>query len=296
MPQTSKWFNAAPMGLSVLLLFGSGVSWASPLETYLERGFMAEAGPRCRLFGPAVQSALIAGREQARGAALRAGFSARDVQRVAERSKARALSIPCDSPDLVAAARRVSSSFEAYSRLVRQDFPGDRLGWKADRSESRQRVTWRLTQDLDQAGAKVRFGIAGRNGADSLMVVAALPGGGAPYAARIVMRDRRLTVGAYIDARGESLRTLPLQRRLPRQGPFESFAAQARSAAGADLLPAGVKSGWAFRFPLNAAAAIAELDPREAIMIEFLLGAGPPQRVYLEVGDFAAARAFLAIP
>jgi hypothetical protein len=54
-------------------------------------------------------------------------------------------------------------------------------------------------------------------------------------------------------------------------------------------------SGWAFRFPAAAAAAIAELDPRESIQVEFLFASGPPQRLFLEVGDFTAARAFLAV-
>jgi hypothetical protein len=54
-------------------------------------------------------------------------------------------------------------------------------------------------------------------------------------------------------------------------------------------------SGWAFRFPDAAAAAMADLDPREAIRVEFLFSSGPSRQIYLEVGDFAAARAFLSV-
>jgi hypothetical protein len=141
----------------------------------------------------------------------------------------------------------------------------------------------------------MRLGIASRVGSDSLMVVTNLPDGARPYAARIVMRDRRLTSGPYLDARGEGLKTLPLQRRMPRVGPFETYSAESRSPAGADLLPPGMTSGWAFRFPDAAAAAMADLDPREAIRVEFLFSSGPSRQIYLEVGDFAAARAFLSI-
>lgn len=81
---------------------------------------------------------------------------------------------------------------------------------------------------------------------------------------------------------------------MPRNGPFESYSAEARSTAGSDLLAPGMKSDWAFRFPAQAAAALADLDPRESVQVEFVFGSGPPLRLYLEVGDFAASRAFLA--
>ena len=196
--------------------------------------------------------------------------------------------------DIAVAAQRVRTAFEGYSRLIRLDFPGDLYVWKADRSVSAQKVLWRLTQDVQQGGEQMRLGLAGRGGADSLMAVARFNGSEAPYAARIVMRNRSLTTGAYLDARGESLRTLPLPRRMPKAGPYEGYVAETRSPAGADLLPPGARTGWAFRFPPQAAAAMADLDPRESLQVEFQFGSGATRRIYVEVGDFAAARAFLA--
>ncbi|MDO9247070.1 MAG: hypothetical protein Q7U11_11435, partial [Phenylobacterium sp.] len=35
------------------------------------------------------------------------------------------------------------------------------------------------------------------------------------------------------------------------------------------------------------------LDPREAVMVEFLFAGDAARRAYVEVGDFAAGRAFL---
>jgi hypothetical protein len=39
---------------------------------------------------------------------------------------------------------------------------------------------------------------------------------------------------------------------------------------------------------------MADLDPRESIQVEFQFGSGSTRRIYVEVGDFAAGRAFLA--
>jgi hypothetical protein len=69
------------------------------------------------------------------------------------------------------------------------------------------------------------------------------------------------------------------------------------SPAGA-LKDTGASGGWAFRFPAAAADALAGLDPREAVAVEFLFTGEDGESVrtaYVEVGDFAAARAFQAI-
>lgn len=296
MPHPRAVINPAALALATAAVLALGAA-AAPAATglYYERSLMVEAGARCNLFTPQLQSALVSAREQARGAALRGGSSVQDLRGVAERARDRARATPCNSRDLGIAAQRVRSGFEGYARLIRQDFPGDVGVWKADRTVSAQRPLWRLSQDVRQGALQMRLGIASRPGADNLMAVASFPDGAPPYAARIVMRDRRLTSGPYLDARGESLKTLPLPRRIPRSGPFESYSAESRSRAGADLLPPGMAAGWAFRFPAEAAAAIAELDPREAVQVEFLFASGPTRRIHLEVGDFAAARAFLSV-
>jgi hypothetical protein len=73
------------------------------------------------------------------------------------------------------------------------------------------------------------------------------------------------------------------------------FNAEAMSPAGGDLVGGDPAGGWAFRFPAEATEALAALDPREAVAVEFLF-TGPDgeavRTAYVEVGDFAAARAF----
>ena len=75
------------------------------------------------------------------------------------------------------------------------------------------------------------------------------------------------------------------------------FTAESRDRANAMLLPTDAKSGWSFRFSPAAQVALAGLDPREAVIVEFVF-AGPNgdkvRQAHVEVGDFAAGRAFLA--
>jgi cation transport regulator ChaC len=109
----------------------------------------------------------------------------------------------------------------------------------------------------------------------------------------LVIRDGQLTFGPFLDARGARPRTIPLDRRFAANGAQTSFTAEARSSAGSDLLPKGLTSGWAFRFPAEAARQMAALDPRESVAIDFIFPDDSVRRLYVEVGDFAAGRAFL---
>ena len=57
------------------------------------------------------------------------------------------------------------------------------------------------------------------------------------------------------------------------------------------------QGGVLYRLPDSATAALAALDPRETVRIELALPAGGRERTVstdVEVGDFAAGKAFLA--
>ncbi len=59
-----------------------------------------------------------------------------------------------------------------------------------------------------------------------------------------------------------------------------------------------METALAFRFPAAASDAVAALDPRESVAVEFIFAgrAGDEVRTaYVEVGDFAAGRAFLTL-
>ncbi len=270
----------------------------SAAELFYERTVMAAADSRCRLFDRPTSSALQAGAAQARGAALRAGSTAKALREIQARAQAKAASVSCKSPDIALAADRVRTGFAGYARLQKMDYPGDTAGWAADRAVSAKFNMWGLSQQVRFGHDRMTFGIwSGPTQAPALTAVAGFADGAAPYAARLVLRDANRTGDAYLDKRGADARgRIPLASRIPPNGATTAFTALSRDAAPRDLLPDGVKSGWSFRFPTAASEALAALDPREAAAVEFLFAGrsgDTVRRAYVEVGDFAAGRAFL---
>jgi len=285
-----EWMGLAAAGG---ILAAPGVSTAGAADLLYERTVMVAADQRCGLFDPATSAALDAGRLQARGAAIRSGASKNALAKVERRATAKAAATACSSNDLAVAAGRVREAYRAYAQLSRMSYPGEVAEWRADRT-SGAALRWRLQQSVVFGPDRLSFGLAGRGESTALLAVASFPDGRRPYAARLILRDRGTTLGPHLDARGQALSTLPLSRRLPPASGQASYAAETRSIAAASLLPRGAQTGWAFRFPPEAARALADLDPREAVAVEFLFeGAGAVRRAYVEVGDFAAGKAFL---
>lgn len=287
------------MGLAAAggLLAAPGVSAAQASDLFYERTVMTAADARCGLFEPSLGAALAAGRIQARGAAIRAGTTQASLKSVDARARARAAATPCDSKDLAIAAERVRHAYEGYAQLYRMTYPGEHAEWRADRA-SGVSARWRLHQAAGFSGGDMVFGLAGREGANALMAVASFQDGQVPYAARLVLRDVNVTQGPYLDTRRHTLAQLPLDMRLPPPSARAAFSAEARSRAGLDLMAKDMKVGWAFRFPPQAAQALSQLDPRESVAVEFLFagdGRESVRRAYVEVGDFAAGRAFLQV-
>jgi len=284
------------MGLAgVAVMAAPGLAWAQPADLFYERAVMTAADQRCGLFAPEIGAALAAGAQQARGAALRAGTSAETLRDVERAARAKASASGCGSADITTAAARVKAAFSGYARITRQTYAGDLAGWQADRILSRN-AHWRLAQDASFGPDRLTFGLAGRDGADALVAVARFADDAEPYAAHLILRDAARSPQPYLERwSGGSTAGLPLSRRLPPRGALKTYSAGARSPAGADLRPKGADGGWAFRFPDAAAAELARLDPREAVAVEFLFPGDQVRRAYVEVGDFAAGRAFLRV-
>jgi hypothetical protein len=280
------------MGISGLaVLAAPGVALARPVDLFIERAATSEAGDRCGLFSPEVAAALAAATQQARGAALRAGSDARTLTSLERDARFRAARLECDSERVVDAANRVKSAFAGYQRISRMVYPGDVADWRADRTTGRA-ARWRLSQDSRFGADRMTFGLAGWDGANGLLAVATFADGRTPYAARLVMRDGARTLGPYLITTGKAA---PLSAKLPPRTATRSYLAEARSPAGPELLPKAVEAGWAFRFPVAAAQALGDLDPRESIAVEFLFSGERVRTAYVEVGDFAAGRAFLRL-
>jgi hypothetical protein len=254
---------------------------------------MKAADSRCGLFTPDLARALTAAAVQARGAALRAGASPDEVARAERVARLRAAEADCSSKDVTVAATRVKQAFAGFSRVYRLTYPGDVAGWQADRYATNDNP-WRLRQDAVFGPDRMSFGLAGREGSAALIAVAQFADGTTPYGARLVMRDVARTDGPYLGrATAGPTSGLPLARRLPPGAASTSLLAEARRPAGKDLAPKG--EAWVFRFPAAAQPALAALDPREAVAVEFLFPGDRVRRAYVEVGDFAAGRAFLQV-
>jgi hypothetical protein len=284
------------MGVWVAALVAApGFAHAQPADLFYERTVMSAADARCGLFTPEVGAALAASAAQARGAALRAGTSVGALRAIDTNARGKAAQAGCDSPEIALAASRVKTAFSGYAKITRLTYPGDIAPWRADRAGSRA-TSWRLSQETAFGADRMAFGLAGREGPGVLIAVARFADDAQPYAARLLLRDGARSSQPYLDRRSVgSTARLPLDRRLPPRSALKAYPAAARSPAGADLLPRDAKSGWAFRFPDTAATELARLDPREAIAVEFLFPGDVSRRAYVEVGDFAAGRAFLQL-
>jgi hypothetical protein len=285
--------------LAVTLAFGlAAPTFAAPaLDIYYQRSLMLAADGACRLFAPDVAQALAASAIQARSAAMRSGFGPADLATVQARAGADAVTAGCRSPAIAAAARQVQAAFVGYAKLGHMDFPGEFAGWSAERTPTGPYLEWRVSQHDRFGWDELLFGVAGRGSDRPLMAVANFADGAQPYAARLVVRDTSVTQGPFLDWRQSDLEGhLPIDARLPPRTSTRTFAAEAMSSAGTDLAPKEMTNAWAFRFPDTAKAALADLDPRESIAVEFLFagdGGGEDVRTaYVEVGDFAAAQAF----
>ena len=267
----------------VALTLAAGTATAAG-DVYYERAFVRAAQDKCRLFEPRLTQALEAATLQARGAALRAGRPATELAATAGRAKARAQATPCNDAELDRVKTRVRHAFAGWSRAARISFPGDRAAWSADRFES-ARDGWRLFQDGATGASPVRFGLTGRTPQDARpAAVVSFVGKPRPYAARIVMRDASRSPRPWLGTDG-----------LPPEAARRAVFAAGSDIAPRDLLASGARAGEVWRFPDSAAEALAALDPREPFLIEFLFRDDSVATARFEAGDFAAARAFLAM-
>lgn len=293
----SRW-----MGLIGAALIGVAPACANaqPADLYYERAVMVAADQRCGLFAPEVAAALAAGTAQARGAALRAGASPEILRQTERAADAKAAALDCRSADVATVAARVKNAFSGYAKITRLTYAGDVAGWAADKNVGRA-VRWSLAQEARFGADRMEFGLAGREGAQALVASASFADGAQPYAARIVLRDSSRTSQPYLARWGSGATAgLALSQRLPPPSAQKAYAATARAPSDPELLPRldngkSARFGWAFRFPDAAAQELAQLDPREAVAVDFLFPGDLTRRAYVEVGDFAAGRAFLQV-
>jgi hypothetical protein len=297
-PRTAK--AAFVLAMAAVAGAAGAARAASPQDLYYERTMMSLAGGRCGLFAPELAAALDAAAAQARSAALRSGVGFAQLDAVRSKAGAAAAAASCRSKDMATAAARVKSAFEGYSRTMRLDLPGDVADWRAERRAPSDSAGWRLSQASTLAGAPLIFGLAGRQGErPQLFAVTQFGAGPEPYAARLLVRDPLRAPGPYLGVlKTSSSAVTPLAARNPPRWATKVFTAEARGKAGRWLVPAGARSATIYRFPDAATDALAALDPREVVTVEFLYAGASSdvaRQAYVEVGDFAAGMAFISL-
>jgi hypothetical protein len=280
--------------LSMLVaLTATGAAWAGATDAYYERAVMVAADTRCRLFTPDVAAALQAGKAQARGAALRGGATAEQLAQIEAKARSKAAAAGCQSADIRKAADRVRGAFDGYRKLQRLDLPGELQGWRASKPAPSKGRMWRLSQTTRAGADPVVFGLyAGQS--SGLAAAASFADGAAPYSARVVVRDPARASGPYLRGWRANGRT-PLAQRTAPPVATRAFLAQGREPADPLLMPQA-RRPLLFLFPEAALPALAALDPREAVTLEFLVSTrsgDQVRRAYVEVGDLAAGLAFL---
>ncbi len=262
------------------------VGWAVT-GTYYDRAFVLAAHEKCRLFAAPVAGALSAATLQAHGAALRSGATEADLTATARRARVRAAEVSCANPELVVVRDRVTDAFQGWARTPRMTFPGTRAEWTANRLRAAE-PRWRLMQASMTGASPVTFGlVAEPDGRQALSAVVSFVGRPRPYAARIVMRDPSLAARPWLTPAGVGT--------LPPEAQRRTVWSAGTKAADASVLIEGRTQGEAWRFPEAGAEALAALDPREPFLIQFLFRDGSIATARFEAGDFAAARAFVAL-
>jgi hypothetical protein len=250
---------------------------------FAERWAMLEIDQRCGLLAPPVREALVATAAQARAALYRDAWSDRAVAELEVAAVAAARTRACADPRAAAAAERARLGFTAWARTHALDFPGAERVWRARRTPD-PAGQWKLSQRLGGSGAPT-FGVREVDGRERLSLRVAAPQGVAPPAmAALVVRDPARAAALVVGLPG--LTSTGLARGAPPPGSARSFLASARR-----IETEGASRAVWFDFPDAAFAALLALDTREAALVRL---DGGPAPLLLEIGDLAAARAFLA--
>lgn len=246
--------------------------------TYAERRALLEADTACRLFSPDIRAALEAGAWQARGTLLRGGWTNARLAELENAAVRAARARACGDPRTRDAAIRAREGFAAWVRLSSMRFPGGDRAWTARRVADSS--GWLLVQDIPRAAS---FGLQAVERRSYVALVLPLSSNAAPGTAELVLRDPLRTRTTLFDVPGRAAHGLAAGAPSP---------AMARRILARNRRVQTMANGQrrvVFAFPDSAMAEMAALDPREAAEIHV-----GNQRMLIEIGDLAAARAFLA--
>lgn len=253
-------------------------------EAYVERRGLIEADMRCNLLGPDIRAALNVGALQARGSLLRAGWTSAQVRTLEDTVTAAARARGCNDSRLLQSAGDARRAFTPWLSAGYMEFPGWDRAWLARRGASNG---WRLSQAIDEPRAAV-FGVRQVGAEQRLVLVITLDRNeAAADSAQLVLRD---TMRA-------PMREVALPQRvaygIEAGAPAPNAAMAIPSTRRVERINNG-RSQAVFTFPDTAFAALLQLDPRESVELRLQSGRRT-ESLYVEVGDIAAARAFVTL-
>lgn len=251
---------------------------------FVERRGLLEADAQCRLFEPSIRAALDVGVAQARGALLREGWTNARLRELETAAVNAARSRRCGDDRTETAAAAARRSFAQWANAGTMDFPGWDRFWRARRSVDQS--GWRLSQEI-ASPVIAMFGV--RQTGDIQHLTLALPlarGATAPTSAHLILRDPQ---------RG-AMREIALPQRISQglQAGLPSPMASASVASTRTIERRNNQQMVVFTFPDTAFRDLVALDPRESVELRLETGRAT-QSLLVEVGDVAAARAFLTL-
>lgn len=257
---------------------------AGPEVAFAERSALLGANRVCGLFDPSVAAALGAATAQARGVLLRAGWSEARADALGASARSEGARRPCNDPVLTSAAASARAGFAGWSRLPSMRFAGGERSWVARRTRDIDGFV--IRQDMNTPRVAI-FGVRESGAGAALTLLLPLSANeAAPASARLYFRDRTRAPRSAADLPGRT-RT-GLDALSASRASATAVLAQSRSVETVQRARRAVLT-----FPDAVLAQLAALDPREAVEIE-LDGPRGVTRLLVEVGDLAAARAFLA--
>jgi hypothetical protein len=269
-------------------VFGASALAQSAQDQFYERSFIAALNERCGLFDARSTSALHAARLQVRGALIRAEVGEAVLDEALAVSDRAAMALDCEDEETLDLAERFRDAFSGYLILRTMDFPGEIRGWSTDRGPLAYGQGWVGWQDAEP----LRAGVAAFSDGPALAVLAPQDAGRLT-GARLVLRDETVEPGLFDPTIGGLLPPRPgaewVRYAPPDHANRQYWAADRLGATDSEAL-----GGPGFRFGEDAAIALAAADPRDTARIDFIGPLGEPTaQIWIEVGDFAAALAFL---
>lgn len=260
-------------------------------DVFAERGYALAMDTLCELFTPDQRDALSVFYLQARGALIRAGENAAELDDYRASLDAAAADQGCQSEHAQLIYQRVNEGYAGFERLMRMSFPADQFSWEANAPIGLSQTEWLARQDA----APVAAGLALVNG--ELEFVVDLPRVDGVTSAILVLRDMTREPDLYDPTVGG------LYPR-PQHAPWLRWSApdyarqlvfsrgRVDSSRAVELNPDEGRE--IHRFSVADAERIAQRDPREAARIDLMNRRGERITSYFfEVGDLGAAIAFV---